>query len=88
VRSSEPPDPLVPAEPGGTIPRETPLAAVLGYSLAQTIFGAHGGSLRKRGGAGDRPSPRRLASDYTAGFAEGAESSLQSDLRPSAFSAV
>jgi K+-sensing histidine kinase KdpD len=50
VRSSEPPDPLVPPNPEER-PSGDPAGAVLGYSLAQTIFGAHGGSLQERDGA-------------------------------------
>lgn len=50
VRSSEPPDPLVPPSPEERPPGD-PAGAVLGYALAKTIFGAHGGSLQERDGA-------------------------------------
>jgi K+-sensing histidine kinase KdpD len=50
VRSSEPPDPLVPPRPDER-PAGDPAGAVLGYALAETIFGAHGGSVKERDGA-------------------------------------
>jgi K+-sensing histidine kinase KdpD len=50
VRSSEPPDPLVPP---AAEERQSgdPKGTVLGYVLAETVFGAHGGSLQEREGA-------------------------------------
>ena len=50
VRSSEPPDPLVPpvAEERAS---GDPLGTVLGYALAETVFSAHGGKLQEREGA-------------------------------------
>jgi K+-sensing histidine kinase KdpD len=50
VRASKPPDPLVPPGPEER-PSGDPTGSVLGYALAETIFGAHGGSLREREGA-------------------------------------
>jgi len=50
VRSSEPPDPLVPPVPEER-PSGDPIGSVLGYALAETIFAAHGGSLQEREGA-------------------------------------
>jgi len=50
VRSSEPPDPLVPPIPEER-PSGDPTGSVLGYALAQTICAAHGGSLQEREGA-------------------------------------
>ena len=50
VRSAEPPRPLVPPEPEER-PTGDPAGAVLGYALAQAVFGAHGGSVQERDGA-------------------------------------
>jgi len=50
VRSSNPPGPLVPPDPEER-PSGDPAGAVLGYALAQAVFGAHGGSLQERDGA-------------------------------------
>jgi K+-sensing histidine kinase KdpD len=50
VRSSEPPDPLVPPVPEDR-PSGDPRGSVLGYALAETIFAAQGGSLLEREGA-------------------------------------
>jgi len=50
VRSSEPPHPLVPPDPEER-PTGDPAGAVLGYALAQAVFGAQGGALRERDGA-------------------------------------
>ena len=50
VRSSEPPDPLVPPIPEER-PSGDPTGSVLGYALAETICAAHGGSLQEREGA-------------------------------------
>ena len=50
VRSSEPPVPLVPPGPEER-PSGDPAGAVLGYALAEAVFGAHGGSLQERDGA-------------------------------------
>jgi signal transduction histidine kinase len=50
VRSSRPPEPLVPPDPEER-PSGDPAGAVLGYALAQAVFGAHGGSLQERDGA-------------------------------------
>jgi len=50
VRSSQPPDPLVPPVPEER-PSGDPTGSVLGYALAETIFTAHGGSLQEREGA-------------------------------------
>jgi K+-sensing histidine kinase KdpD len=50
VRSSDPPQPLVPAPPEER-PSGDPIGAVLGFALAQTILSVHGGSLQERDGA-------------------------------------
>ena len=50
LRSSKPPEPLVPPHPEER-PSGDPAGAVLGYALAQAVFGAHGGSLQERDGA-------------------------------------
>jgi hypothetical protein len=50
VRSSAPPNPLVPPVPEER-PSGDPTGSVLGYVLAETIFAAHGGSVQEREGA-------------------------------------
>src|SRR2546421_476565 len=50
VRSSEPPDPLVPPV-AEERPSGDPLGTVLGYALAETVFSVHGGKLQEREGA-------------------------------------
>jgi K+-sensing histidine kinase KdpD len=50
VRSSQPPDPLVPPV-AEERPSGDPAGTVLGYALAETIFAVHGGTLQEREGA-------------------------------------
>src|SRR5437879_8960135 len=50
VRSTEPPHPLVPPVAEDR-PSGDPAGTVLGYALAETIFGVHGGTLHEREGA-------------------------------------
>src|SRR5262249_18820210 len=50
LRSSQPPDPLVPPAPEER-PSGDPAGAVLGYALAQAVLAAQGGSLQERDGA-------------------------------------
>ena len=50
VRSSAPPDPLVPPA-AEERPASDPAGTVLGYALAEAILAAHGGSLQERDGA-------------------------------------
>jgi K+-sensing histidine kinase KdpD len=50
VRSSEPPDPLVPPV-AEERPSGDPAGTVLGYALAETVFAVHGGTLQEREGA-------------------------------------
>jgi K+-sensing histidine kinase KdpD len=50
VRSSSPPNPLVPPHPEERASGD-PAGTVLGYALAEAVFAAHGGSIQPRDGA-------------------------------------
>jgi hypothetical protein len=58
VRSSAPPNPLVPPHPEERASGE-PGGTVLGYALAEAIVSAHGGSIQARDGALVMTLPKR-----------------------------